>query len=427
MPEEIKKIQKISPETKEAVKRKSAQTLPNRPSEHGYSADTIRKRFYQPVNDTVNSTFSEIDRVVEEANEAFEEIDGKVNDFETNVSEALDTKVDKIDGKGLSKNDYTTPEKNKLAGIEAGAQVNTVTGVKGDAQGSYETGDVNITPAKIGLGNVDNTADINKPLSAPQKSYIDTQDDAFESEAKGYTDSTAVAVLSTAAGYVATEEERAIAAEASLSQRIEAQEGLGGFLEARAFNTGNPSESELTDYALSQIPSIENDYTKIWNGTSITNLYDNQVWRLNNNYPADFSWSKIGDVSVAKATNDRLGIGKGSDTVKVNAGGEFYTSTTLIGAATTEQLDVLDTKTTQASEAAQDAAEFMMYALGTTPIWDAEGEYILVDAEDESMLADTYINATAINGRELYVMTKEAHNNLVQAGTYIPDALYLTF
>lgn len=42
--------------------------------------------------------------------------------------EALTTiagsKVDKVDGKGLSTNDYTTEEKNKLAGIAAGAEVN---------------------------------------------------------------------------------------------------------------------------------------------------------------------------------------------------------------------------------------------------------------------------------------------------------------
>lgn len=34
------------------------------------------------------------------------------------------TKVDKVNGKGLSTNDYTTEEKNKLANIAAGAQVN---------------------------------------------------------------------------------------------------------------------------------------------------------------------------------------------------------------------------------------------------------------------------------------------------------------
>ncbi len=33
----------------------------------------------------------------------------------------LNNKVDKVSGKGLSANDYTTTEKNKLAGIETGA------------------------------------------------------------------------------------------------------------------------------------------------------------------------------------------------------------------------------------------------------------------------------------------------------------------
>lgn len=40
---------------------------------------------------------------------------------------ALDSKVDKVTGKGLSTEDYTTTEKNKLAGVEAGAQVNVAT------------------------------------------------------------------------------------------------------------------------------------------------------------------------------------------------------------------------------------------------------------------------------------------------------------
>ena len=41
-----------------------------------------------------------------------------------NVNSALSGKVDKVSGKGLSTNDYTTEEKTKLAGIESGAQVN---------------------------------------------------------------------------------------------------------------------------------------------------------------------------------------------------------------------------------------------------------------------------------------------------------------
>ena len=39
-------------------------------------------------------------------------------------------KVDKVSGKGLSTNDYTTTEKNKLSGIATGAQVNVIESIK---------------------------------------------------------------------------------------------------------------------------------------------------------------------------------------------------------------------------------------------------------------------------------------------------------
>lgn len=44
--------------------------------------------------------------------------------YHSKVEGFLDDKVDKVSGKGLSTNDYTTSEKNKLAGIAAGAEVN---------------------------------------------------------------------------------------------------------------------------------------------------------------------------------------------------------------------------------------------------------------------------------------------------------------
>lgn len=47
--------------------------------------------------------------------------DANLNQLQTNVENAIDDKVDKVSGKGLSTNDYTTTEKNKLAGIEPGA------------------------------------------------------------------------------------------------------------------------------------------------------------------------------------------------------------------------------------------------------------------------------------------------------------------
>ena len=89
-----------------------------------------------------------------------------------NVGSELNGKVDKEEGKGLSTNDYTDAEQSKLEGIEANAQVNTVTGVKGDSEGAYRTGNINITPSNIGLGNVDNTADLDKPVSTATQTEL---------------------------------------------------------------------------------------------------------------------------------------------------------------------------------------------------------------------------------------------------------------
>lgn len=59
----------------------------------------------------------------------------------------------------------TKEDKYKLDYIEEGAQANTVLGVKGDSETVYRAGNINITKSNIGLGNVDNTSDANKPVS----------------------------------------------------------------------------------------------------------------------------------------------------------------------------------------------------------------------------------------------------------------------
>ena len=57
----------------------------------------------------------------------------------------------------------------------------TVTGVKGEAEETYRSGQVNITRANIGLGNVDNTSDMNKPVSTAQQAAIDDAIDGLSS------------------------------------------------------------------------------------------------------------------------------------------------------------------------------------------------------------------------------------------------------
>ena len=54
-------------------------------------------------------------------------------------------------------------DKSKLDGIAAGAQVNAVTGVKGNSESSYRVGDVNITLANLGY-SVASTSDVESYL-----------------------------------------------------------------------------------------------------------------------------------------------------------------------------------------------------------------------------------------------------------------------
>ena len=95
--EEVSKIQNVSAATKNAITRKSAQTLPNHPSEMGYSAEEIKRRFYQPILDAANSALAEIDRVVNEANKALGQVDGNLQTFiDTNtITEAYKLTLDK--------------------------------------------------------------------------------------------------------------------------------------------------------------------------------------------------------------------------------------------------------------------------------------------------------------------------------------------
>lgn len=60
-----------------------------------------------------------------------------------------------------------------------------VTGVKGSAESTYRTGQVNITKANVGLSNVDNTADADKPVSTAQQTAIDNAVDAAKTDAAG--------------------------------------------------------------------------------------------------------------------------------------------------------------------------------------------------------------------------------------------------
>ena len=132
----------------------------------------------------------------------------------TDTQAALDAKVDAVEGKGLSTNDFTDAYKDKLDGISDEANKVTVPvtpdgtieidgttatvyahptttaheaglyKVGNDALGHVVLGN-EFTKADLGLGNVDNTADLNKPISNATQIALDTKSDKVSDATPG--------------------------------------------------------------------------------------------------------------------------------------------------------------------------------------------------------------------------------------------------
>ena len=68
-------------------------------------------------------TNSEIDSMIQSDHDAWGQITGTLSN-QTDLQAALDGKVDKVAGKGLSENDFTDAEQTKLASVTAGAEPN---------------------------------------------------------------------------------------------------------------------------------------------------------------------------------------------------------------------------------------------------------------------------------------------------------------
>ena len=113
------RIKQVSNETENAMLRKSAYGLPNRPSESGMRPDDIKKAFYKSLIDGENSLLSELKRIVDEANAILGQIDTYAS------------------GHANSKNNPHS-----------------------------------VTKSQVGLGSVDNTSDVNKPVSTAQQTAL---------------------------------------------------------------------------------------------------------------------------------------------------------------------------------------------------------------------------------------------------------------
>ncbi len=102
---------------------------------HSHSNKSVIDKITQTLLDNWNAAYSHISDNIKH-----------ITSTERSLWNTVSNKVDKISGKGLSTNDFTTEEKNKLANLSS----SSVTGVKGNAETTYRKGNVNLTSANIG-------------------------------------------------------------------------------------------------------------------------------------------------------------------------------------------------------------------------------------------------------------------------------------
>lgn len=95
----------------------------------------------------------------------------KLTIINSNITQLQTQKVDKVEGKGLSTNDYTTPEKNKLAAIEAEANKYVLPAATASALGGVKIGS-NITLANGGTISI-TKANVTSALGVdPTTTYV---------------------------------------------------------------------------------------------------------------------------------------------------------------------------------------------------------------------------------------------------------------
>lgn len=107
------------------------------------------------VRDEANNLYEALDaaETVAQITSAVNVEKARAMDAEAEEAALIANKVDKVAGKDLSTNDFTDHYKEVLETLETGA----VTGVKGDKESVYKTGQVNLTPEHLGASEAKDT------------------------------------------------------------------------------------------------------------------------------------------------------------------------------------------------------------------------------------------------------------------------------
>lgn len=112
MSDKIDKIKPISSTTKASILRKTAYALPLRPSESGMSAEDIKKAFYSGMTDKEDSVMAELERVISEANIAFQSFEENKQESNLGVDNPNKVLITNAQGDIITADKDITPTAN---------------------------------------------------------------------------------------------------------------------------------------------------------------------------------------------------------------------------------------------------------------------------------------------------------------------------
>ena len=191
---------------------------------------------------------------------------------ETYVNNAVSGKVDKVSGKGLSTNDYTTAEKNKLAGIAEGAEVN---------QNAF---------AKVTVGSTTIAADTESDtLTLVAGSNVTITPDATNDKITiAATDTTYSAASQSAAGLMSADDKKKLDGIATGANKITVDSAL-------STTSTNPVQNKIVNAAISNLNTLVGN-------TAVATQISTAISNLINGAPTTLD--TLGEIATAMAANE---------------------------------------------------------------------------------------------------------------------------
>ena len=212
------------------------------------------------------------------------------------IKNGLSGKVDKVDGKGLSSNDYTSTEKTKLANVASGAQVNVLEGIQKNGDTVQIVNKIANISVPTKTSDITNDSGFITTSDIPEGAAASTTTPAMDGTAATGTE------LAFARGdhVHPTDTSRAAASDVTaLTTRVgdlETAVGTGGSVDSKISSAIGGLDSSIASTANQAIASVTLTDGKITGSTKIT------VPTNNNQLTNGAGYQTASDVSTAIAT-----------------------------------------------------------------------------------------------------------------------------